>query len=175
MLSLITASQDSSFVAYYRDNVCGNKIQESTSSSGICMSNQTVFGSAEVVCNSQFSGGTIVFCQALDCKTKCTSVAFVNSQCLIVRGAVSIPAGQAPYFSAACIAPAAASPAASKAPVVAVPLRSPNPSQPARENTPPQFIEGASPSPIASGATLTYLSSSTIAISFVIAAFMLFA
>jgi hypothetical protein len=169
MLSLITASQDSSFVAYYRDNVCGNKIQESTSSSGVCMSNQTVFGSAEIVCNSIFSGGTIVFCQALDCKTKCTSVAFVNSQCLIVRGAVSIPAGQAPYFRATCIAPAAAS----KTPVVAVPLRSPNPSQPARENTPPQFIEGASPSPISSGATS--ISSSTIAISAVIAACMLFA
>ena len=177
-LPLMSKAQDIANVAYFRDNVCSSKISETTERSGLCLTNQTAFASAQTVCDGG-AGGTIIFCQANDCKTRCTSVAFVNNQCLVVRGAVSIPAGEAPYFRATCIAPAAPRAAPSKAPVivVALPLPSPLPSQAPRENSPPKTIEGVSPTPLAeSGAIATAaLSSATVALSTVIAAFMLFA
>lgn len=178
--SLISADQDNQAnLAFFRDNVCSNQLSQSTERSGVCLVNQTVFASAQTVCNAPYTSGTIIFCQANDCKTRCTSVAFVNGQCLIVRGAVSIPAGEAPYFKASCIAPASAT-VSSKSPVVVVvasPLSSPAPSQAARENTPPQTIGGVSPTPVAeSGAKeAAALSCVAVALSTAIAAIILFA
>lgn len=178
-LPLLSKAQELANVGFFRDSVCSKKISETTERSGVCLTNQTVFASAQTVCNAPYTGGTIIFCQANDCKTRCTSVAFVNEQCLIVRGAVNIPAGEAPYFRATCIAPVAPRATPSKAPVivVALPLPSPLPSQAPRENTPPETIAGASPTPLAeSGAISTAaLSSATVALSTVIAAFIIFA